>query len=519
MERMSDIFDLYKPLRNYLRKADLSTCLGPLRWYINYTQFAIPPDKPDDLEVHREFWSNPLAYTPPWQLAIIVRELILEANLDSGTLDFRRWKDFAGAVNKVKELENNLSKRFIGQGDVYHYISKILPHQQFVWQENRPNHRASTRYYTIFNGEPLRSMFEEHFGINIEKYFLISTTMLGTYMTNLGLNYPPTIQFKENPFDNTDYDNFISHYALPLDELQRRLKDPAERRMDETFPIYFDSLKRNPIIFTDLGGLPSHVCPIPTYLYWRTTDGIYYDLIEAFRADTVKFEAFGSALGEAYSQYVGKVLGDQPYNRTVAIVDADSVIEFGKPKPDWFIVDNDSVALVECKTKRLTLGAKTDMTFSPATETELKKLAKAVVQVYKALRYAKDNQLSYLGSPSCYFPIVVTMENWYIFGDMQRHLDVLVQETATVDGVPEQLLRDNPYTLIASDEIENLSIALRTNPLDTILTPYLTDDKYNGWSLKTYLLQQFKPAPADKDLFEVNPLSKAFEKLTGIPDI
>ncbi|MDB5178229.1 MAG: hypothetical protein JWN01_172, partial [Patescibacteria group bacterium] len=171
---MSDIYDLYKPLRNYLRKVDLSVSLGPLRWYINYSQLASPTAKPDDIEVHRDFWSSPLLFAPPWQLAVVVRELIIEAR-PGGERDLRKWNDYAKIIDKVRTLDNEISKRILSEGNAYHYLSKVLPHLQFVWQENRPNQQASTRYFCLFKDEPIRSTFEEHFGLSIEKYFLIST--------------------------------------------------------------------------------------------------------------------------------------------------------------------------------------------------------------------------------------------------------------------------------------------------------------------------------------------------------
>lgn len=508
---MSDVYDLYKPLRNYLRKVDLSVSLGPLRWYINYNQLASPPAKPDDIEIHRDFWTNSLLMAPPWQLAFIVRELLIEGR-PGGEKDLRKWNDYGPVIDKVRKLDNEISGRVLSQGNAYHYVSKVLPHVQFVWQENRPNHQANTRYYSLFKDEPLRSIFEAHFGLSIEKYFAISATLWGTYVTSMGVNYPPTMDFK-GTLTNADYDNFIKHYALPLDELRKRLLDPVERKMDETFPLYYDSLKKYPLILMELGGQLGHICPVPTYLYWRTTEGIYYDLIGALKSDPAKYDAFGGALGDAYGTYVGAVLQDQPYNRPVAIIDADAKIKFGDPKPDWFIVDDKSVALIECKAKRLTLAAKHDMSFSPATEDELKKLAKMIIQVYKALIFAQNNRLPYLGTPQTWYPIVVTLENWYILGDMKTQLDQLVNSMAIAAGIPAQTIIDHPYLAIASDEIENVALALRNNSLDKILHDFVTDPQYRGWSLKTYLSQKFKKEISTYELFQKNPLD---EGLKGI---
>jgi|GEM_PF-3328573 len=511
---MDDIYDLYKPLRNALRKMGIANSLGALKWYLNYNQIVNPVPKPRDLEVHPEFWQKHLLHAQPWYIAVLVRELLIEGD-PNGRFDMRQWRYYASAMNKLRDLDDGTSKRYINQSNVYHHVSKVMAHQQFVWQENRPNYQTSTRYYSIFTHQPLRDIFEDYFNLNLERYFLISGLMWGAYINVINVEYPPKVTVK--PITNDDYDKFTKHYARPLSELQNQLKADAARRMDDGFLYYFDSLKRYPLIFTDIYGRDGHVCPIPTYLYWRTTDGIYYDLIEYLRNDKTKLAAFGEALGDGYSIYIGKVLNDQPYNRSVDIVDADANIPFGDPKPDWFIVDAGAIAPIECKTKRLRLDAKTDTTYTPATEDELKKLAKCVLQVYKALKFAQDQRLSFLGAPTKYFPIVATMENWYIFGDMKDKLDKFVAQLAPGEGVDLSLISKHPYAVIYSSELEDLAAVLRENTLESIMEPYCTDPQFSGWSLNTYLWNKFPLIKAGYHLFQTNPLDTALSALTGKP--
>jgi hypothetical protein len=392
---MPDVYAAYKPLRNYLTASNLIGSLSALRWYINYFQFLDPQSPPSDMQVDRIFYRRGMALFPPWELAILARELIINSTSTSLTLphDLRRWNDLARAVNKLKNIDEYIPKHFLNQGNLMHALSKVVSYQQFVWQENRPNRQTMTRYYYIYRHPRLRPIFEQYFNISVEVHFVLGTAAWMHYSNYLGLDYPLSIDLPGTNLTDTDYNSFLKSYCLPLEELKRRLNDPQERRVDSASFYYFDSLKRFPIFLTRLDGNPSHVCPVPTYLYWRVTDGIYYELVNE--------RGFDQAIGSAFKDYCGEVLNAQSYSRSVTVIDADSYIDSNLPKPDWLIIDEDSTAFVECKAKRMTLAARSNVNFSPATDEQLKKLAEAVIQCYLALVNAR-------GSTTRYFPAIRT---------------------------------------------------------------------------------------------------------------
>jgi len=260
------------------------------------------------------------------------------------------------------------------------------------------------------------------FGIDLDKYFLISLLLWNNYNQYLGFNYPPKLYLEKANISMNDYDNFLKKYALKLVDIKTLLKTEPEYQIDETFFHKYDSLRRYPLILTEISGTPTHICPIPTYLFWRTTDGIYYDLFDSLRTDKAKFNEFSKALGNAYSCYVGELLEKQNYNRKVIAYDADKQIPFGDSKPDWFLVDSFSALFVECKTKRMLISAKTDFEYSKLTESELVILGEAVKQNYKAILDAGKRGYQFLIGVGKIFPIIVTMENWYIFGDIAAKL-------------------------------------------------------------------------------------------------
>lgn len=107
LSRVLLMYDLYKPLRNYLRRVSLIQSLGVIRAYLQYLQFGQP--FPRDVQVHLEFFRAPRPANGvyEWDLAILAKELILNAP-EIGEYDFRTWDVLANALNKLKDLENGI---------------------------------------------------------------------------------------------------------------------------------------------------------------------------------------------------------------------------------------------------------------------------------------------------------------------------------------------------------------------------------------------------------------------------
>lgn len=506
---ISDIYDDYKPLRNYLRNTNLIDSLGALRWYINYSQFTDPPAPASDMQVNALFYKgmNHMIFLPPWQLAILARELIINAPLTSGSSlhDLRNWKDIASAVNKVKAIDEGVSKKYVSQQNVLHILSKIYPHQQFVWQENKPNKQTMTRYYYIYRNDELRPIFEKFFGISVETHFVLGALAWLNYKQFLGLTYPPSGFDKNFTVTLEDYNLFLKHYAISLEELREELQSSTERKMNAEFFYYFDSLRRYPMILTKLNGVDSHICPVPTYLYWRVTDGIYYELVNE--------KGFDQAIGKGFKDYIGEVLAEQSYPTDIKVIDADKFISESLPKPDWILVQSETCAFVECKAKRMTLEARTDINVNPATETQLEKLAESIIQCYLAVLDAKERSYKQLGLMKTIFPMVVTMENWYIFGDVMALLDVKVKAVATKKGVDWTFIKDHPYLVLSAQEFETMSVLMKSKNLSEIVSPFLSDKKYEQWQFETYLFDKFPEESKSYELFKDNAIDIALAKL------
>ncbi len=508
---MPDVYDAYKPLRNYLRQVDLINGLGAIRWYVNYFQTKVPQPVPSDMEVDRALLGDKTkAFTIylPWQMTVLAREVVINSATAGYTKDLRKLRDFASALNKVKDIDNYIGEHYVDQGNVLHILSKLMSHQQFVWQENRPNHQTWNRYFTIYQHEQVRPIFEKFFGITVEKFFVFSMLVWYNYTQFLGMFYPPNIQMEQIGATLADYDLFIKNYSLPLDELRAKLADTTEERhLEPDFFYYYDSLKKYPLILSEMEGKPSHICPVPTYLYWRTTDGIYYELIGE--------RGFDQALGEAFKNYIGDVINKQTYSRSVVVLDADTYIKPELPKPDWIFIDTDTALFIECKSKRMTMSAKTEPSYTPITEAQLKKLAESIIQCYKSIVDADKRNYKDLSKVKGLYPAVVTLESWYVVGDIAAKLKTEVLKEATRQSIGNEIIEEHPYLVLSAQDFENLVSVLRTKPLGEIIPPFFADPQYDEWQFDSYLGHVYPSESKGYKLFSKNFLTETIEKMTG----
>ena len=148
--------------------------------------------------------------------------------------------------------------------------------------------------------------------------------------------------------------------------------------MDAGFIYRYSSLREFPLVQISHQGSDEIPCPIPTLLFWRITTGLYYTLKDV--------PGFPTAFGASFQRYVGYVIRQRITNPQME-VRSEAEYHVGRHRADtvdWIIQQGDKSALfVECKTKRLTWASKAGLADPSALEQDIRKLAGAVVQVYK----------------------------------------------------------------------------------------------------------------------------------------
>jgi hypothetical protein len=121
-------------------------------------------------------------------------------------------------------------------------------------------------------------------------------------------------------------------------------------------------------------------------------------------------------------------------------------------------------------------------------------LADAIVQLYERLQdYAAGRfpNLSYVSSRKIY-PVVVTLEEWYLFGE--RVLALLrdaVETKMRVGGVDLGWLDKAPYTVLSTDEFEDAIQIVNMIGIANCFEGKFSDPKMRPWSFGNYLRDRF----------------------------
>jgi len=339
------IFEAYKPLRNGIRKLGLADSLAVIRAYMSNLQFN--QNIPSDCEVHPDYYSRSAAWVAEFHLETICREVVLHAKEFGRTDDtLKDWKTLARTVNRLKNLEEMIAARHRSPDLLMQELHRMA-HRQFPWQAFRPNAVNITRYHMIYGHPPLAGIIKTATGLSPEELFLYGMALLGVFMGTFAQVCPPNIQIPG--LSSEGLDRFLRHFSRNLPELKMLLQD--EHQMNERFAYAYNSLRAFPLIGIKFQGKDHLVCPIPTLLFWRFTNGVYYEIFSQ--------SGFENAFGEAFQWYVGQVVKNgttkdktQIYPECEYRVGKDS-----KRTVDWIVDQGIAALFVEAKTKRALPGS------------------------------------------------------------------------------------------------------------------------------------------------------------------
>lgn len=283
---------------------------------------------------------------------------------------------------------------------------------------------------------------------------------------------------------HADYDQFMQLYSLPMKEMKQRLA--AGRKLDDTFMYQFHALQSHPLILTEVDRRTANICPVPTLLFWRITSGLFYDLI--------KERGFDQAFGASFQEYVGDML-----EKTLRETPTTIYPEETDPRPkrtDWIIDQPSAFMLVECKTKRMTIGARTTIQDNNELHAQLEVIGEAVAQSYQALeayRNGKYRQQQYpYNAVKQPFICVVTLENWRVIGPQLETLREIVKDRLLQVGLDANLMKQAPFIVCSVNELEEFAYLLKTHDLANIVRDYWDNLEMSSWAFISYLWHRYK---------------------------
>lgn len=448
-------YEKYKPFRNYIGRFSLVPSLEDVWTYSLHIDEGNP--LPSNYAVGRDllFAGNLKDQLYPWDLSILARELVLNAGTH-GDRNLGISNHLAEAINHVRRLDD---EAFVEGGpesaDVIYELHRIA-HRQFPWQI-KEGVAPMMRAFKVFGASAVEEVVVRELGMTTQQFLLLGIAIRGHFLKQPGLS------------TNQDYGVLgISREAS--NDFFRRITSTFENLRAET--IKFQSYDRdwlytwNPLEGTPLVSFdpkfPDRVlCPIPRYLARRASSGIFYDL--------VKSKGFDQSYGDSFQSYIGEVIeATCPSTTFTALGEEEYYVGNNLMHgADWVLSDSTGHIFIECKTKRLTVSAKTHSD-SEALERDLGVMAQAVVQHYRNIGDAIQGRTRWKADGLPIYPLILTLEEWFIFSPRvremlnERVLQLLIAKKLTncfnkyFMSSPELTL-SNEYVLIA---LSNQNICL-----------------------------------------------------------
>jgi hypothetical protein len=471
----------YWSIRSVVRELGHRDSLHVIWAYSQYLQvngFKFP----NDIEASDEFLSArpPQTILAEWTLELMAREIIRYAEKESRRgRTLRHWRNVAKIANALRDLEGDIYAQLVGGARIHLELMRIA-HRQIVWQQHRINWKPIIRYFKLFNTPEIQHCAQRATGLSLKQIYLIGLTYLGIFLEQSKIERRPDIQIPGLTQEHID--RFLAFTSLGQRQLAVRLR--SEHALDEGFFYRYSSLREFPLVQISHQGRDEVLCPIPTLLFWRITTGLYYTLKD--------MPGFPNAFGGSFQRYVGEVLHQRITNPRMTVL---SDVEYHdrrhrKDTVDWIIQQGDESALfIECKAMRLTWASKAGVADLSALENDIRKLASAVVQVYKTIRDYRAGlypNLHFVAARQIY-PVVVTLEDWYFFGrEMPFRLDEAIRTEIEMTGLPAAWLEEMPYCVMSVDEFEKAAGVLNSVGIQALIAGKVRDSEYRHWGFAAY---------------------------------
>lgn len=438
---MINIYDLYKPLRNHLRKIDLRSLL----WLIWKAQQGL--NESGLVEV-RGGTGNHIGSIFGWELHILAREALLHST-DGTTQQYVDTNGLIELINHLRRIAEGISERTINSGGRAMRELHPLMHQQARWQHPRDWDRFF-RAFRIYNSENVRPMLEQTVGIRLSSIFTMALAIAGNLRNTDEVC--SNVDYTGVGVSSAERDAFFAMVGADHSTIHGLLK--SSQRYDQGWAHSWNVLEAMPLVRLRFNHLHEYQCPLPGMLLRRVTEGLFYDLAKSDFA-------FGNAYGRAFEGYVGDVLRAQFRDSTHCVIEEQmyEVKKNIKHGVDWIVSDSTGHIMVECKARRMRFDAKVTAD-GDSLDLSLDDLAASVVQHYRNVDDAKKGRTHWVPDDLPVFLFIITYEDWYLFAPhVVDRLHELVRERLMEIGLAA-LMEVSPFIVTSIAEFERAGQAI-----------------------------------------------------------
>ncbi len=485
MVQNQNIFQAYKPLRNNLKKLCLDDSFFVIWNFVQYLQVEKEIDKTIEVIPTLLHLKDTRSWGPnEWELELLTKEIIINSqDTYPSSKSLKKWSYFSNTLNKLRDVCNEIAKTFIDKNNVTNELNRIA-FRQFPWQ-SRPSKKFLVRYYKIFNVPTLNNLVKKIIGLTVNELYFIGMAFGGAYLKKPEISILDLDRFYINKIGLNRISKFLEFTSKDISFLKDNMI--AEQEMNDKLEYSYNYLRAYPIVRMLYRKEESLVCPLPTLLFWRITSGLYYEIC--------KEKDFGVNFGNSFQKYVGEAI-EKANNKTIDYMKEEEyhVHKNRKDTVDWIVYDRDSALFIECKTKRMILPTKLELSENSIIQKELDKMAEIIFQIYKSIDDYRNNlypSFKYEKNRQVY-PIILTLENWFLIGN--KRLDIvnkMVVEKLSNKNLPLDYLYKIPYSICSMEEFEILIQILQITGIKEFMSKKVFDKEKNTWPFDTFIIDEF----------------------------
>lgn len=472
------MYSAYKPMRNFAAKLNRIDSLIKIWSFFGNLERGTPLPQ-QFTRVGKNGLASLKEIVHPWELDILTREIILHAQ-NERTKDLYNTDHLSAAINHIRRISETQNAANL-ERTLYQELQRLYQ-QQSLWRTN--THLMLARHFIIYSTPNLASFIERETSLSIKQYYILAMSISGNFLTKQIFN----TQQDYTAFGISDEQRnaFMDKAVFEIDALRDRTAKTQEYNENWSYTI-------NPLISTPLIAFNKNtpnlvICPIPFYLLYRFSEGLFFDI--------TSIKGHEQAYGDAFEKYVYDVSNILNTNKK-----AGHTLEITKPKPykigkneklgvDLLIHDATGATLVECKAKRLNLRARYQLD-DKALYSEIDILAKYIVQNYKNLEDIVNGHTEWLPSGRSLFPIVVTLINWNLFApNVHERLEESVLKLLDNANISRNVVDLHPYTVMSVEEYE-LAFQLMTLVGVKEFFSKRANEHQKGWMVMPFIYTNF----------------------------
>ncbi|WP_174387987.1 hypothetical protein [Burkholderia metallica] len=436
-----DIYDLYKPFRNQLRKLALRPSLHRIWAY----QRGVDASGVLRIRLHGGQWAQ--IYV--WELLLLCREIVLHAAGNDDAL--ASTNGLIILVNHIRRIDEQISASTVNSAATAMQALHPIIQKQARWQYVRYE-AIMFRAFHIYNAPELAPIVDQTMGLSVRAMYTLAMAIGGA---TRNVSYTNAVQdYEAFKVSHGMRDAFFQHIGTTTKQLRDEVQE-ASPRCDERWAFTWNALEKYPLINPDGNGSPRFFCPFPDLLLRRVSEGLFYDLLNST-------PSFGDKYGRAFERYVGLVLDEVFRGGQFVVRGEDPYKVKGSVRHgvDWIVEDATANIFIECKARRLRQQAK-EIADGEALQRALDDLARAIVQLYRNIDDALHGYANWRRNGLPIFPFVVTYEDWYLFAPhVVDHLLESVRYQLSEAGLAQSLVETMPFFVTSISEFEKAGQAI-----------------------------------------------------------